>query len=294
MNYGPFLLRFFKWHMNTKSKPRPAPDGYESKLDVDALGDGIFSHQFDILYAKKENRLNKVVIDIHGGSYFFNTRKFNFAYAEIFLKEGYDVILLDYPQNNGKRGVIDQIRILAKQISFLMEHAKEYSLNKDEFQLTGDSAGGHHALILAEASNDLELCKKLEIDLNGFKPKSIFLSCPVYDYAETVRQAYFTKRGKKYVFGPKTLQEGHNDLISPRTYIKSLNIPLFLNTCKNDFIGLNSTLLHQDLEQLNYPHTYIYLDTDNKEVDHVHNIIKLEQKESIDVNNKILEFLKDK
>lgn len=67
-------------------------------------------------------------------------RENNRAFVSVFLKEGYDVVLLEYRLNDGQRDVSDEL-----------------GLDKDCMFLTGDSAGGHLALYMAEGAEDRSL-----------------------------------------------------------------------------------------------------------------------------------------
>ena len=82
----------------------------------------------------------------------------------------------------------------------------------------------------------------------------------------------------------------HLKKLSPKTYISSINIPLFLSTCKHDFIRNESMLLNEDMkDKKNY--VFLDIDSDDKNVDHVHNITKPQLEESKKVNNAMARFL---
>ncbi|MBQ2549780.1 MAG: alpha/beta hydrolase fold domain-containing protein [Bacteroidales bacterium] len=60
----------------------------------------------------------------------------------MFLREGYDVVLLEYRVNNGITDVSDELADCAAALDYLTAHSQELNLNKDRMFLTGDSAGG--------------------------------------------------------------------------------------------------------------------------------------------------------
>ena len=294
MKIGSLALKLIVAHLkHGDKKPRkdwPKDGDFERKCDIDALGDGRFDHQFDIVYAPKEKRLGRTLIDIHGGAYVYSYRKNNFGFASVFAARGYDVVLLDYPHNNKKHGVHDQIRVLAKQLAFLVEHASEYGLEGNEFGLIGDSAGGHMALLLAEASCDKELEQKLGIDLKGVQFVGVAVSSPVYDFLAAVNAPVMSNSGRKMMFGPDYRNREGMALLSPKEHIDSLRLPVFLNSCKHDFIGEHSFDMHRDLTERNHPLEWCFIDAEDKNVDHVHNVTKITLPESVQVNNGIMAF----
>ena len=285
-------LIFFFWKNHDKKIHRdwPSKEDYKIRKDVDALGDGRHDHQFDIVYAKPEKRLGRTLIDIHGGAYVYSYRENNFGYASVFADAGYDVVLLDYPHSNKKQGTDEQVRVLGKQLAYLKEHAAELGLGGNEFGLIGDSAGGHFALLLAEASCDGNLQEKLGIDLKGLSFVGVAVSSPVYDFVGACGVDALTPSGKKLMFGPKYGDHAFAELYSPKTHIDSLTIPLFVNGCRHDFIGEQTMILRQELEEKGRPFTYCYIDSPDKTVDHVHNVTKISLPESRQVNESILAF----
>ena len=66
--------------------------------------------------------------------------------------------------------------------------------------------------------------------------------------------------------------------------------PIFLSTCKNDFVRAESMLLLEDLKD-KHEYQFIDIDSDKKEVDHVHNVVKINLEESKQVNNAIVAFV---
>ncbi len=263
---------------------------YDRVRNVDALGDGQYDHQFSVVYAPEGKRLGRTLIDIHGGAYVYSYRDNNYGFANVFAQRGYDVVVLDYPHNNKHQGVDEQVRVLAAQIAYMVAHRADLGLARGEYGLIGDSAGGHLALLMALANGDPEVQKKLGIDLSELKINGVALSCPVYDFEMAVYAPMLKNSARRMMFGPKFGDKEEIRRLSPKTYIETLKIPLYLNTCKNDFIGAQSQALLADLKKLGLKHIYRTFDTDDKNIDHVHNVTKISLKESIQVNDEIADF----
>lgn len=296
IKFGKLGVRLFYNRMTKKKewppKDWPPQNKYRVKTDVDALGDGIFSHQLDLYYANDDVRKNRLLIDIHGGGYIANTRKFNYGFASVFLEEGYDVAVLDYPLNDGVQDVIDQVRVLAKQLLFLRSHAEELEIGQDTFFLTGDSAGGHFALLLAEMAEDPSLSQQIAgVDLSGLSLKAVAVNCPVYNYIRVIEESPLNNRGKAALFGPSSLKEDHAALISPKTYIASLQTPVLVSSCREDFLRTHSEELVNDLKEAGRPPVFVFLDFIKPGVGHVHNVLSISLPESRYVNEEMMRFL---
>lgn len=161
------------------------------------------------------------------------------------------------------------------------------NMNKDYMFLTGDSAGGHLALYMAEGSADTSL----PIRPSVFKPRGVLLNCPAYDYASFAGGDGFTKEALAWFIGPRYEDKAYLESLSPRTFIGSYKGPLFVSTSRHDFIREQALLLKQDCDSLERKFEFLDIPSDDKKVGHVHNVVNQELPESKTVNNRMLEFM---
>lgn len=268
-----------------KRKAYPMVPNIESRIGV-PYGDDP-RQVVDIYYAAKEHRKNKVVVDIHGGFYVMGDRDNNYPFASVFLKEGYDIVLVEYRLNDGKRDVSYQLQDCADALDYLHDHAEELGLNAEEFYLAGDSAGGHLSLYLAEGMAD----ESLPIRPKKAKAKGVMVNCPAYDFAAFGSMENFTKAFRKWYLGPRFQDVEWAKTMSPKTFIKSYTGPLFLSTCTHDFLRGEVMKLKADREALNLPMTFIDIASEDKKIGHVHNVVDPDFEESKKVNRAMVEFL---
>lgn len=295
MKVGPLTLKLIFWFIKKQDLKRratwPSPERYDPIYDVDALGDGNFFHQFDVFRAPKEIRNGCTLIDIHGGAYIYGDRKNNFGYASVFLNKGYDVVLLDYEHNGKGRDCRDQVRALGAELRYLRDHVSELGLqDPNQWLLTGDSAGGHFALLLAEASCDCAFSAQLGLDLQGISFLGVALSCPVYDFVRATASPSMSRGGLRATFGKAVESDEYRRLLCPRIHIGSLKIPLFLNTCRNDFLLQESLDLKNDMDVLAKEISYVYVDKEDKAIQHVHNVTEIQLVDSMAVNGAMASF----
>ena len=260
---------------------------YEGKIDIPYVDDASPAQMLDIFYAPEDVRKDAVLIDFHGGFYVAGQKEGNRAFASAFLKEGFDVVLVSYRLNDGKLDVSDELADCAAAADYVTLHAEELGLNKDRMFVTGDSAGGHLALYIAEGSQD----HTLPIHPEHFKPLGALLSCPAYDFAAYSDADMYAKSFKEWFLGPKYEDKEWMKSMSPRTHLGSYSGPLFLSTCTNDFIRGESLKLKADCEAAGRPLTFVDIESDDKKVAHVHNVTSIDLPESQQVNAAMVEFM---
>ena len=259
------------------------------KINIPYIDDGNPQHTFDVIYAE-ENRKDVVIFDIHGGGYVFGEHQDNYFFMSKFVEQGYDAVLMDYEPNNGKMDTLDLVKDLAKNFNYVFEHAEELGLKDKPIVITGDSAGGHLALLFAELLCDKEYAKQVELSFPKVNLKCCLVNSPVYDYLH-IADDNLSRSGAKRMFGPNYFNKEATALICPRVHLSSLKCPLFVSTSKLDFIRGESLLLKQDAEERNLNYEFIDLDSDNKKAGHVHNVIHPENPEGIQINNAMMQFI---
>lgn len=262
-------------------------DSCDKQIGIPYVENGAPEQVLDIYYADKGIRRNAVLVDIHGGFYVAGKRQNNRPFASVFLKEGYDVVLVEYRLNDGTRDVSDELADCAAALDYLTAHATELGLNKDGMFLTGDSAGGHLALFLAEGAAD----KSLPVHPLSFIPRGVLLNCPAYDFASFGKSDAFSRSALAWFLGPRYEDEDWMASVSPRTFIDRYDGPLFVSTCTNDFIRSQSLLLKADCADLGRPLEFVDIQSDDKAVDHVHNVVHPDLAESQTVNARMMDFM---
>lgn len=264
-------------------------DSVEKKLNVAYVENGTAAQVVDIYYAPADVRKDAVLIDIHGGFYVAGKRENNRRFASVFLKAGYDVVLLEYRVNDGILDVSDELRDCAAALDYLAEHAEELGLNKDRMFLTGDSAGGHLALYMAEGTEN----PAMPIRPAVFKSRGAMLNCPAYNFESFAKAERFSKNARAWFLGPRFEDDAWMKSISPRTFIDGYHGPLLVSTCTRDFIRSEAVLLKADCDSLARPMTFIDVPSTDKKIGHVHNVTAPDLPESQSVNARMIQFMNE-
>ena len=135
----------------------------------------------------------------------FGHRQENYTFGTVFLDAGFDFVATDYIVNNGHMDTLELIDQNIKCICYIISHLKELGLDEDyKFALTGDSAGGHIAITIAELFSDKEYQRRLGYDLPDIILVAVLVNCSVFNYSETGFDS-MTKRANKRMFGPDAL-----------------------------------------------------------------------------------------
>ena len=275
---------------NYKNVPKSTiVEDYDGRIGVQYVENGAPEQVFDVFYAKPENRRDAVLIDFHGGFYISGKREFNRAFAEVFVKEGFDVVLVEYRLNDRIRDVADELRDCAAALDYLVVNADELGLNKDSMFLTGDSAGGHLALYMAEGAEDPSMPVHPEL----FRPRGVLLNCPAYDFGKYGEADGYTDEFKEWFVGPKYRDNAYLESLSPRSFIGSYSGPLLLSTCTRDFIRAESLKIKADCEALGRKIEFVDIESDDRKVGHVHNVTYPDLPESQTVNAAMIAFMVD-
>lgn len=294
MKIGKLIINYLKYRSYRGSLQRRKmykPYGkYQEQIDIPYINDGNYNHKFDVMLGK-EPRNKCCIIDIHGGSYIFGEHIDQYVFGEVFLEKGYDFISADYIPNDGKtRSTKDTFDDLYTFLKYVFAHQKELGIDGDKFYITGDSAGGHMSLTLCELLLDDNYCKELGYEPLGIKPLGCLVNCPVYDFVH-LSDGNLTKSGQKRLFGPTYEDSNAFKLLCPREHISSLTCPVFVSTCKNDFLRAHSLLLKQEMDKLGRECALVDLDVDDKSVGHVHNVLHPFKPHSVTVNDAMIDFM---
>ena len=293
MKLGKFIVNMLKKSSDNGSLKRrkqfpPYGKFKKERIDIPYIDDGNYQHTFDVIYAE-ENRKNCCVFDIHGGAYITGEHKDNYNFAAEFVKAGYDVVIVDYQPNDGTLSTKDLVDDIVKCFNYVFEHRKDLELEQDSFAITGDSAGGHFALTMSELICDKKYAKELGYAFpDDINLVACLVNCTVYDFTN-IAKGNLSKSGSKRMFGPSYNGPKSFELLCPKAHIDSLTIPLFVSTCKKDFLKQQSYMLKKDMEGKS--NLFKFIDLNEDDTGHVHNVLHPEHHLGRLINDEMMKFL---
>ena len=263
----------------------PPWDEYSPTLDK-PYGEGK-DRVFDLFRGRADVRKNTLLILVHGGYYVRGRHRDSYPFAIPFLNEGFDVLSVEYRLNGKGIETRDQIADVAEFCRYLFSELPALGLSGEErFYISGDSAGGHLALFIAEAAGGV-----MGVDLGGARFDGVLLNCPSYDYAAYRTVGDMSRAMRKWFLGENYEEEGYLERYSPRTYIENLSVPVFVSTCRNDFLREGVLYLRDDLDRLGKKYVFLDIDEEDKRVAHVHNVADPDLPASVRVNRAMMDFM---
>ena len=292
MRFGRFFVNLLRLYTNRDIKKRkkefPPYGKHEELIDVPFIKDGKKRHMMDVIYGDKPKK-KCCIIDIHGGSYICCAHIDQYRVADYYASKGYDFVSADYIVNDGHRSMKDIFDDLYACFMYVFAHLKELKLEGNDFVIMGDSAGGHLALTMSQLMCDKEYAKEMGYEFpEDIKIKACLVNCPVYDFVH-LGDKTMTKSGMKRMFGTTTPEMFVQ--VSPKEHMDSLTIPLFLSTCKKDFLRNESIKLAVDMKDR--PNKFQYIDLRSDTAGHVHNIINPFDDDGVYINDEMIKFIEE-
>lgn len=150
MSLGRF---FFNKMVRKKDEKRESghtwPTTVTQQNDIFYINDGNPYHKLDIYRPEDATGKLPVIIDVHGGGWVYGDKELNKNYCLNLATFGFAVVNVSYRLCPDVK-YDDSFRDVIAALNFAYDHADEFNLDKNNFYLTGDSAGGHYiSLVLA-------------------------------------------------------------------------------------------------------------------------------------------------
>lgn len=149
----------------------------------------VYSEQYpnsllDIYSPIHSNDKLPVVLFVHGGGFFKGEKEMAKYFGRTISSNEYAFISINYDLVPNAT-VFDQVKQINDSIQFITDNADEYSLDIDNINLAGSSAGGFLALQLLSSYHNEIYAKKIKITpVEKIKFNSLLLYSAVYDLSE--------------------------------------------------------------------------------------------------------------
>jgi acetyl esterase len=162
------------------AKQSPTP-GIAEIDDIPYIDDGNKYHLLDVYYPQgRENDNLPVIVDIHGGGWFYGDKELNKYYCLVLASCGFCVFNISYrliPDVTVREELTDCFDAL----KFISENYSKYPADWDRLYLTGDSAGGQFAALIPAIMNNPDFGKEFNVVPGQFPFKACGLTSPVCD-----------------------------------------------------------------------------------------------------------------
>lgn len=286
------------------------PSGFRVEKHVPYIMDYNVDHMMNLYYPENFNGEGKLptIINIHGGGWCFSHIDDSENYMAALATEGYAVMGMGYRllQTTDLQGIVSDI---FDSLHWLEKYGPMRGFDLDKVLLTGDSAGGHLALLTACIMQSEELCKAYSVEPVSFKLSAVSVCCPcpitdkLYilegedtDVGRGTAKAYIDMfLGKQGENAPWNGHISFSDTIKDAEPDKKGFPPVFLIASENDFLHFQSLLLKDVLEENGLEYKMLkWKKEDGVHLYHVFNIEHWEWYESKISNRSMLEYFMSK
>lgn len=113
----------------------------QQKLDIYSQGQWIGEPD----YWKSDSVVHKTLIYIHGGGWLGGTKNQITPFILSYLERGWNVVTLDYRTGKGTAPLA--VDDCMEAVQWISRHAKNFNIDTEHVVISGESAGGHLALI---------------------------------------------------------------------------------------------------------------------------------------------------
>jgi acetyl esterase/lipase len=283
---------FSRWergHDNKALARQSLPENIIEIIDVPYINDDNAEHLLDIYYPDNTQGPFPVIIAIHGGGFLFGDKAKNKLFCYNLAKNGFIIFNLNYRLAFDGITVPDQIQDIAAALDWAGNNFDAYPVNREKIYIVGESSGAYLAVMAALVCESQRLretfnAQKPNIKINALGLISGFMELERKGIVFSNMRSMILKKGYKK-------QEYYQNLqMKNLPEITSLP-PVFLTTNEDDIIKDMSEYFANILTTNNMEYQYYYVRRSGRKLGHVFNILNLDWEESIEVNNRMLEYL---
>ena len=265
----------------------------DSLYDLNYMGDSNPDHNLDIHSPQNTVGELPVLLVIHGGGYTQCEKFVNDAYSKVFAEKGYRVVNMNYSLQP-EADFIEVMREIFAALHWIEANAQNYGFDCSRLFVTGDSAGGHYALLVAAIQKSVQLQEYYQIRPVDSGIRGVVANCPM-------TELYTAKDGKDTTsrFLRKYVLKDH---VNDETYIKNISIPYLLD--KTDLSGImiitsktdpllyeEDCRLHKILVDAGVSHVYKEYVGREHVLGHVFNVLDPDWEESQEACQHMCEYL---
>lgn len=259
--------------------------------DIQYYGDDGF-HLLDI-YSKNgiANKKSPVLINIHGGSLYLYDKSLDSEWCE-YMAENMDVKVVNINYTLLPYGDIkDCVMDLNSCINWIKNNSEKYYFDDKKIIVCGESAGGYIAGLHAACAQSSDLCESIELKNEIEVVNAYILNCPMTSLDILKEVNDYNEECKRSV-----ADVVNKDDIIKKTDLTRLNYNqtsiLLIDTHYDGLYEGQYKLYENLLNNKNF--TYKTCDKVENDLCHVFNYRELEWIESIDTNNYIISYIKQK
>ena len=160
-------------------------EGLTEPEDVESFKDisyGVYgeSNLLDVYYLKGTTGKLPILINVHGGGYFYGDKELYRFYAMDMARYGFTVVNMNYRLSPAYKYPAP-LQDINNVMLWIEKHADEYHMDTENIFMMGDSAGAQLTSHYAAINSNPDFCRNIYMRKHSLKIKGISLACGMYD-----------------------------------------------------------------------------------------------------------------
>lgn len=268
------------------------PTGVYEQNDIAYISDGHRHHLLDIYRAQGSEGKMPLIIDIHGGGWYYGDKELNKNYCMSLTKYGFAVADISYrlvPEVN----VSAQIKDCFSAINFLLKHGEDYNLDTQNVFLTGDSAGGHLVGMISIILLNDYLKEKFGAS-SSLLPRAVGFTCPCLEPGAIAKHRWATIYFND-MYGKGYRKNGEMKFFDFSGHVNEAMFPSYFISAYGDMLKGQTKAGYELVKGLGVDAELCFFDkptVEEHKLEHVFNILYPEWEESVAANRGMCDFFK--
>ena len=187
-----------------------------------------------------------VIINIHGGGFFYGDKELYGLYSADMAERGFAVVVFNYrlcPENLYPAPLVD----INNVTKWVLANCQEFNFDRDRIFIVGDSAGGQLALNYTTILSNPDYAKLFASDFEvpPFIPRAVCLNSALTNLVKDGKISEGAKEILTVYLGSAKKIKKNAERLDVQKYITSKFPPVFVMTAPNDFLFNEAKPLHE-------------------------------------------------
>ncbi|MDR2900127.1 MAG: alpha/beta hydrolase [Treponema sp.] len=281
-----------EWEENDRKilSAQTLPEHIIEKTNIPYLDDEHRGHLLDVYYPDNMQGPFPVIIDIHGGGFFYGYKENNKLFDFHLAKNGFIVFNLNYRLAFNDAKVPDQIQDIISALNWIEKNLERYPADKNKIYLIGESAGAYLAVMAMLISKSERMQNIFNIGKSNLNIKAMGLISSFMDWTRNEFK-YGLMRSMILAKAYRKKEYYQNMILKNIPEINTLP-PLFITSNADDELDFMTHSFVDILKERKADYHFHYLEkNETRTLGHVFNILHFDWEESSTLNNAMLEYL---
>lgn len=187
-----------------------------------------------------------VIINIHGGGFFYGDKELYGLYSADMAERGFAVVVFNYrlcPENLYPAPLVD----INNVTKWVLANCQEFNFDCQHIYIVGDSAGGQLALNYTTILSNPDYAKLFSADFEvpDFIPRAVCLNSALTNLVKDGKISEGAKEILTVYLGSAKKIKRNAERLDVQKYITSKFPPVFVMTAPNDFLFNEAKPLHE-------------------------------------------------